>query len=311
MEQQKTRPLSILGHWLDECNVPYERVEDGPVDLLVQTADHTPLGIVLTDSLDTPPLTEYPTLLLSIAAIAHLDLSVRLTAFQSILQAAGYDAMVPVDRGPMPSGRLQLADDFDSVTLRHTEFRRTPNCVADQLRDYQSVMDVSLNTAWRRYRWIWQRFGLERDDLSTWAKVWTMSWLNEYSTPSKDENRRLLHTRLWQRFAELAHAVERRTEQVMPDMRGATIDTPTGPRAILKGFECMLPAEEDTSTVRPLSRKRASQELTKALDSLPPQEALEVLQHAANNPYLDPEARSVAQRRLQVIAGVSEVETQD
>jgi hypothetical protein len=241
----------------------------------------------------------------------------RLAALWAITEAAGYGRPKPVDRGAIPSRRLTIDDDFELVTMRHAEFRRAPNVLADQLGNYKTVLDVSVNQAFRRYRFVWDRYGMEVSDLRSWGLVWAISWLSEYSIPGPNtlkENQRLLYTRLWQRYAQLADATSRKMANTHPDVRGAipenNIPMVQVPHHMRPSLQDLEPTGEVNNRKCSKKPKSATRCLDDALEALGHDQAIEVLRQAANNPFLDYEARKEATRRLRRhVNGCSECDT--
>lgn len=128
-----------------------------------------------------------------------------LTAFRRIQEALGYEPKDPVNRGTTPVKKLGNNEDFDLAAFRHTEFRRVPNDPA-ALERYADTIKNSVIRAFRIRRDSWNAMGFDKDDLTTYARVWATSYVGLYELrfSSHRDNCKLMFRYINQRFRELA-----------------------------------------------------------------------------------------------------------
>lgn len=169
---------------------------------------------------------EAGTLLYALAGVAvrmddlrSRDLYRALGAFHAVTERAGYGKPLPFERGEEPKNKLHYADNFELVSMRHRELRRSPNPDAATLKKYKPVIDKA---AWTFLRWnnkLCARQGLEHDDLVQYAMIWTVNFLANYQVVDRgnSNNERMLYTHLLQRFGNFQEVLEKKARSISPD----------------------------------------------------------------------------------------------
>lgn len=234
--------------------------------------------------------------------------------------------MVKSVRGPVPEEKLSYKENFELVAMRHREFRKVDNPTTEELRVYAPVIEKAISRFVFVNRNLMGRFGLEREDLRTYAQVWTCNYLGLYRLPGGVlENGGKLYAHLFQRLGNFVDLLVKKNRDCVPDIATAYLgqtglpfleagrqfgnrteeDDPSADTGLFdKGHHVLRPeAEEDAGEVEldPAQRRKAAKKTLKLkLGALSHERLLELLVEAAGNDALCPTARSEASKQLRM-----------
>lgn len=171
--------------------------------------------------------------------------------------------------------------DFDLTALRHHDLRKVSHPPAKKLKYYQPVIDIAVNKFYRNNQHFLELNMLDIDDLQTYGKVWTVSFIGLHELPTRgdDQNKKLLMNFLKQRFYDLNVALNKR-HVTNYDFSPEPITT-----------------EEEHKTTK-LNKKKAAELLNDALSKLDHNQMVEMLLTAANNKHIDFDAQKEASKRI-------------
>jgi hypothetical protein len=245
------------------------------------------------------------------------DMTKALKAFGGLQQALGYTPpKVPVDRGPVPTRKAHFGDDFELVALRHNDFRRSPNPTNAELMSYETVVKKA---AW----WFWKKniqncadHGLELEDLYSYARAWTCSYLALYKSGAerKIEEKHLCQS-LKQRFLDFKGYLAKKARNVLPMLDDAYIAIHGRPyeytnknewyatdTEVDNDWEIPGAKDEEDEEDRDHTKTDAVATLDSMLDALPHEKMVGMLSDAVKNDRIHLDARRAASRRLQLHA---------
>ena len=247
------------------------------------------------------------------------DLKTSLRAFGGLQEALGYTPpQVPVDRGPIPSHKASFSDDFELVTMRHMDFRRSPNPSAKELRSFQLVIDKAVWWFYKKNVSTCADMGLEIEDLKSYGMQWTCNYLGLYrSELGRAEDEKNLCQFLKQRFIEFREQLDRKARNVLPMLDDAYIAFHGRPYEYTNKGEWFstdpeaddaweIPgapdAEDETVTQRERTKKSAVSLLNARLAELPHADLVSTLRDAVDNDRIHLDARRAASKKLQAHA---------
>lgn len=240
--------------------------------------------------------------------------------------------MVKSVRGPVPEEKLSYKENFELVAMRHREFRKVDNPTTEELLVYAPVIEKAISRFVFVNRSLMSRFGLEREDLRTYAQVWTCNYLGLYRLPGGVlENGGKLYAHLFQRLANFVDLLVKKNRDCVPDAATAHLgqtgmpllamgragratwkswspiedDAPSAAGLSDDGHHVQLTGEEPDETeveeVDPIQRRKAAKKTLKLkLGALSHERLLELLVEAAGNDALCPTARSEASKQLRM-----------
>lgn len=219
--------VTIVRSWLTACGIPHDRGSRQGVDLVVKSKNGKSFDVSVVKGTVPPADT---------LVIAAPDLTGKrsraFSAFHRITIAAGYGEPIPVDRQEDPTKangevfrpRFNEAE-FDLVAFRHREFRKCPNPTPQEWRDYMSVIEVAIRRFYSTNYTLLKQQGMELQDLTSYAMVWAVNYIKLYVDSEKDleQNRKLMHAHLKQRFAEFRALLYKKGQSCIPDREVAEI----------------------------------------------------------------------------------------
>lgn len=330
IERARTGAVCRIGSWLGAVGVEYS-VSGAPAsDLTVRARTGDNIQIKMAGDGEDLSLVPADRLIVKVKEIVSRDLHQALTAFHGVTERAGYGSPIPMYRGEKPGRRLNMSDDFDGVSMRHNEFRKSPNPTDEELLRYEKVQKRAVRRFMDhdRNREMCGRNCLSAGDLMTYARVWTCIYLALYQDRGNGgkDNPMRLHAYLRQRFAQFAGLLGRRERCILP-----SADTVQAALSAENNFYyAVIEMSEDTDLVEigpayvpyteeedlewvarnrkidvssaDARRASASSLLAENLSLLSHDKMLQVLNDAAGNEYLDAVARREAVRQVKLHA---------
>ena len=224
-----------------------------------------------------------------------------------------------MDRGPIPSHKASFSDDFELVTMRHMDFRRSPNPSAKELRSFQLVIDKAVWWFYKKNVSTCADMGLEIEDLKSYGMQWTCNYLGLYrSELGRAEDEKNLCQFLKQRFIEFGSSWTARPATSSPcslsptsPSTGAPTSTPTRASGSHTDPEAddawEIPGAPGRRGQRPSpsgsAPRRARVSLLNArLAELPHADLVSTLRDAVDNDRIHLDARRAASKKLQAHA---------
>jgi hypothetical protein len=318
-EKENARAVCQTSSWLTAVGVENFPTEISGVDLIAKSKDGKEISIVVAVDAQAIPSTA---ICIPATDIASSDTTVALTAFHKITKAIGYGTPIPVDRGVRPLKKPYYRDDFEAVSMRHSEFRKVPNPPEAELQKYDKVINnCCLNfQKWGRNRSLMERNQMGIEDLKTYAQVWACSYLGLYKVQKEtvNDNVRKLTAFLRQRFAEFAQTLQRKELSCLPSPDTVHVALRGGPFESENVDEWLSTDIRGTGTVEETDenwkRKHAQIDISSAaarnqsakkmlenyLQGLPHDKMIEILENASENEALCHTAHSEARKRLRL-----------
>lgn len=350
-EPKNAKAVLQVSNWLKAAGIKPGPSSIEGCDLAVKRlGERGELHIKIAAGADDPrPAADHLFVLAS--ELTHRSKAVALTAFHGITQAAGYGKPETLSRGPDPIKKLSFEDNFELVAMRHKEFRKVPNPSAEELKQYEKVVNKAVSRFLYINTKICKRHGIDFDDLRTYAQIWTCNFLGLYKVakPTNNDNERKLYAHLCQRFGNFVEVLLKKERSCIPDSQTASVAIfgrpyeggriGTGRRVwhqeheadMHEALEAELDAEVNVDLeglegltydgmdqelaaltddaaeeaeerqVNDLKRRKEAQATLKAeFSKLTHERLLFLLEEAANNGALCPDARSEARKQLRL-----------
>lgn len=220
-EPANARALCQAVSWLEAVGIPCRL--DG-ADLILSRCNGGEVKVRLAMAPGEPvDAQERITVLARDLASPKSDIALK--AFHTITEAAGYGSPTPVDRGPEPIIRPRYLNDFELVGFRHREFRRAPNPDPKELLKYEKIMRQSCYRFINTNQDLCRRNCLMVEDLMTYARVYTTTYLGLYKVQveTTNDNVKKLKFHLNQRFGELVGTIKKKERNCLPSPDAAQI----------------------------------------------------------------------------------------
>lgn len=179
----------------------------------ISEGDFVPVEICLNNR----PTKEF---FVSAKDFAHRDPTTGLRAFRKLIEALGYTWRDPFPRrGVYPTKKMNLEDEPDLVAFRHSELHRVANPSPDQFRKYAGVIHTAARRFWMHNTTLCRDYMMDIDDLQSYARVWLCNYLGLFALPperdTNDDNAKMFHRYLQQRFVELASIWTRKGKSIL------------------------------------------------------------------------------------------------
>lgn len=148
-------------------------------------------------------------------------------AFHKITEAAGQGSPIPLDRGGGQKilnekgnpRKLCYRDEDFLVTIRHNEFRRSPNPSPAAWRQYQRAMNWIVGKFYFKNTALCERQKMELEDVMQYARCFMVNFCARYerpdATPSANEG--LFMEYLRQRLSGLHQIMLKKELSIIPD----------------------------------------------------------------------------------------------
>jgi len=256
-----------LFSWFEAVGIPCRDVPD-QLALTVQAKTGTSKVV----SINVPnevqqhpcPVPKYPgDLTIEFADIRAPNLTDAKNAFAKLTQALGYGALLPVDRGTDLNDR-----DFDLYTMRHKEFRRSPNPTPEFFEKYRTIVQKAVNHFYYPNQAFCARVGMDRDDIMAYAWLYAITYEANFRvlTVTKNDNIRLLTNHLKQRLGALQKRFQMRAKKLCSENVDDIDKILNLSTATHEGtFE---PSEALYSNLRKLPKPLAIQKLNQAVEQV-------------------------------------------
>lgn len=321
-EAKNARALSLLKSWLRTLGISYEVGVSPGVDLVVSAKDGRRVQVQVNCG-ESPAVAGV--VVIAGGVLTGRKIQAGLDLFAGFVTSLGYEPKTPVNRGELPSKKLDYTDHFEEVSMRHTELRRCPNPSAADLERYEDVMKKATWNFLRSFGRFCSDNMLEFGDLFTHAQVWTVIYLGYYEVPehavTANNNEKKLYTYLTQRFLEFLSISEKKGRNIFATLDVAAI----GQRGEAYDYSDKASWTTDDDTVfhqldvtgnedideayvarncrldlrTPNTRRASATALLEAqLTALPHGDLIEVLTEASENKRIHPDAQREAASRL-------------
>lgn len=223
IQARNATAVNILRSWLRAANVPTAPAAPGfdlaVVDVLSEVQQ---VKVVMKDEPAAPT-----GITVQASDITGRKESVALAAFYTITDSAGYERVAPINRGGNVRlnekgnpRKLHYKDEGFMVSIRHTEFRRSPNPADDRWKQYKAVME---KVVWKFFQSNYEmccRQAVDIKDLLQVARCLMVNFCARYETPTPvwNDNERKFYRYLQQRFHYDVRAIMVKSERsLMPD----------------------------------------------------------------------------------------------
>lgn len=315
---KNARAVCQIRTWLTAAGISYRPSKAPGHDLTIVKSDGQELELAVTSD---PATTPNDALVVLASIVTNRKIRLAVDAFHEITEAAGYGRPEPMDRGPLPPKKLNFHNDFELVSMRHSEFRRVPNPTTADMKHYKGVIE---RTAWaflRSNHELCVGHGLEIGDLITYAQVWTCNYLGLYVVPSptNNDNEKLLHCHLMQRFSnfrdllyqkgrgifvtpEDVHIATGSTAFTAPDTATLAFDVSDEVDEAYRARHCELDVSDDDSR-----RRSAAALLDSHLNKLTHEQKVATLSQVVESQFVNYDAKREASRRLRLLTAAGDV----
>lgn len=218
-----------------------------------------------------------------------------LEEFHKVTQKLGVGQPIPVNRGVLPQPKDL---DFDLVAFRHTEYRAAPDLTVEELSKYNKCISNCVNLFYRANKPLLGVYGMGKEDLRTYAIVWTANFCHRYQKDNDSENKKLLTSHLKQRFSGLRSLMLNRVGDVTIWADPTWADSACAPVELEQPV--IEPEEAHSEAEGPILKRRAAKKaLNQHLDTLGPEKAKELLEGFVANIHVHPDVRLAARQLLE------------
>ena len=274
----KDRAFCQLFSWLRSVGIPAEPTSDTDIPcMILSSKDGQTLKVYFNENKES---SSFHLDHVEIAPSTFSSLSDIHKVFYGITELLGYGRPEITLRGEAPSRSIRSnTDDFDLVIMRHCEFRRVPNPPQEVMDFYRNTQNIAVRNFYSGNQAFCKTIGLEVEDLMTYAQVWTCNFHGLFAIRESkaDDNKRLLHNYIKQRFNELRAGWFKRLKNTNHDAESMDL------------FYTDIESSNQSSPAELLTEK---------LNELPHEELVRVLAFASTNRSLGRETRAEAKARL-------------
>ena len=204
----KTQGCHILKSYLSALKIPFVAGAESN-EILVTTTSGKPLPVRVNHSFELN--NDYSGIVIDTNELSSYKLDQSLKQLHAVTIAGGYGKPIPIDRG-VSLGRISYLDNFEDVYLRHSVFRRSPNCKESDLLPYMKTITAAARRANYRWKTVFSAMGFGENDLVNVALVYTVSFLHNYASDTISDNTGLLSEFLYQRFGEFAKITSKKAQ---------------------------------------------------------------------------------------------------
>jgi len=287
MKNSNDIAICRLSAWLNALKIPYKYKKN---NLWVKNKKGKDLRISLEDEKKVKG-----TIKVSAAVINNRDLTIALSEFKKIAENLGYPYTPPFDRGFVEK-KLLFEDNFELISMRHCDFRRSPNPDDEELKSYKKVVDIASYKFFSINYWLCKRNGLEPDDLKSYAYLWIINFLGNFKFPTceKAENNKKSYSYLVQKFWEFKAYLLRKERSCIPEFDSFYIskyNTVPNYEAIDLSLS-RIDSYESTED----KKLRMRDKLVSMLSKLPHEEMLTKLEMAISNEGLPKRSKMLAEK---------------
>lgn len=344
IQARNATAVNILRSWLNAVGIPNRpsTLEGFDLTLVKVSGEDMEICVALEGVQEAPG-----GVVVSAKDFTGKKVEAALAAFHAITRAAEYGAPSPLDRGAAPElneqgnpRKLHYKEEDFLVTIRHNEFRRSPNPPEDRWAQYRQTME---KTAWsflKINRELCERHAIDIDELLQYARCYVVNFCARYETPTPKfyDNERKCYNYLRQRFnSDLRAVLQKKERSMTPDaevVRLALFNNPNSDLEVSpdpedaylavidnKGIneeeiiDSIMDEEENTDedyvsrnceldTSSPAARKAsAGAVLQKLLSEMPHDEMIVILLETSKNSSFDFTTRKEAARQLRAHQG--------
>jgi hypothetical protein len=314
--------VNLLRSWLTAAGISSRSSKSPGFDLVVTTATGADLEVQVSKTCNLLGAGTY----VSAAALTGRSPSAALKAFHDLTDVAGYDRRQPINRGAGGAlnekgntRKLHYKDEDFLVTIRHTQFRRSPNPPESRWAKYKAVIEKTSAAFFRKNFDLCVRNNLTVDDVMTYARCYVVNFCGQFEIPEEQttscDNERKCFEYLKQNLfldgaSSLRAMLLKKERSTLPDAETVsislfgTVDADTEVSPDVEGEEVDYDyiakhCELDVSS--PTKRKEsAASKLGELLKSLPHDQMVELLRNAASNTSFDFVTRKEAARQLRL-----------
>ncbi len=153
------------------------------------------------------------------SSLNNRDVAIALLSFKKLVESLGFTYVPPVTR-EIANKRLNFDDNFELISMRHCDLRRSPNPPDEVFKKYKKITDLACYKFFSFNYALCKRNLLEINDLKVYANIWLINYLGNFKNPndSDREAKNKLSYYLTQKFfCEFKGFLERKEERCMPD----------------------------------------------------------------------------------------------
>ena len=194
--QVKTKAFCQIRSWLETTKIPHTT---NGYSIVIKTKQGEQLPIVISDG--HTKATDGVQVLSDILNNKNIETAV--SEFYKITEAGGYGSPNPLIRGEHVRGSYTKTPEL--VSFRHNEFRRVGNPPTSRIEQYKKVYNLAVNHFLGTNFYNTKNLGIEKEDLETYARVWTCNYIGLYEVqdPAPNENEKRLYSYIQQRLYNL------------------------------------------------------------------------------------------------------------
>ncbi len=321
IQAKNATAVNLLRSWLGAVAIPVRPSKVSGFDLTVTAINGSELEVQV--SKDGAPVDGGVQVLAG--DVTGRSPTAALAAFHKVTDAAGYERRTPVNRGTAGEmnekgnpRKLHYKDEDFLVTIRHTQFRRSPNPSDDRWKKYQDAIKGTSASFLRSNFELCARNGLTLDDIMTYARCFVVNFCARYEIPEEQttfhDNERKCYEYLKQELylapsSSLRAILTKKERSMLPDVETVSIslygkpdaDTEISPDAEDEVDTDYIAKHCELDTSSPTARKAsAAAKLAELLGSLPHGQMVEVLTNTAKNERFDFTTRREAARQLRL-----------
>ncbi len=140
-------------------------------------------------------------------------------AVNAALARAGRPPITSTVYRVVASRRAKLDDDFEDILFRTKTLARCPNPDAKEMARYAPLAKKTAHRVFARFRLPLKAFGLESEDMETFAMVHLVTALHRYKENDEHRDEIVMGRYLKQRLTEIVRKVQRKSLQCSADTR--------------------------------------------------------------------------------------------
>lgn len=304
-EPKNLHAVTMLHSWLDSVFIDNEINED--FTITVQDSNRNPVEVRVDFEGDISDR-----IFINAKDLTGKNIQKAKDIFRNLVETLGYEFIDPIDRGVLPDRRINSKDDFEGLYLRHKDIMRTPNIDKKRLDKYKTVIQTVSGKIYRQAPTLFKDFSMDIEDLISISNMHTMVFISQYELPAemdKDNNNlKKCYNFLLQRLVYLKYLLKNKNKNITQNARMSVFTNFSGYNTITdlassteeEPDEDYIKRHNQFTSINKNKRKQQAKELLKTeLDKLSHDDKIYVLSLAAENTYIDIEAKKLANSMLE------------
>ena len=296
--------VNLLRSWLSAVGVSVTQPATSGPDLVVRCrcGEDLPVWVKFPDDQDV-----VSGLRVNASDVTSRKRAEALAAFWRVTDAAGYEQRDPLQRGPLPElnehgnpRKLHYREEPFLVSIRHTEFRRSPNPPQDRWQKYRKVIEQAAWSFLHGNYDLCARNGMSLEDVQQYLRCLVVNFVAHDEIPESltthCDNERKCYTYFRQRlYYDLFPVLSKKERSILPSIETASIGLYGRHDVNLEVF-----FEEEVDEEDELANLGPSRKLQLLLSRLPHEEMVFALHAAATSDRLDEATRAEARRHIKM-----------